>query len=97
MKSRTLMCVTAMTLLAALTLPVRFAAQVSGTNGKIAFGFGDAFTINPDGSQEHQIGPPGTRPVPPGRRTVATSSVTSSGTMVPSPPQRTPTGPTSRF
>ena len=32
---------------------------VLGTNGKIAFGFGDAFTINPDGSQEHQVGAAG--------------------------------------
>ena len=36
-------------------------ATFPGTNGKIAFNrdFGDAFTINPDGSQQHQIGPPG--------------------------------------
>jgi Tol biopolymer transport system component len=34
-------------------------ATVSATNGKIAFGFGDAFTINPDGTQVHQIGVPG--------------------------------------
>jgi Tol biopolymer transport system component len=34
-------------------------ATVSATNGKIAFGFGDAFTINPDGTQVHQIGLPG--------------------------------------
>ena len=34
-------------------------ATVSATNGKIAFGGGDAFTINPDGSQAHQIGVPG--------------------------------------
>jgi Tol biopolymer transport system component len=36
-------------------------ATFPGTNGKIVFNFdfGDAFTINPDGSQEHQIGPPG--------------------------------------
>jgi len=33
-------------------------ATVSGTNGKIAFGFGDVFTINPDGTQVHQIGVP---------------------------------------
>jgi Tol biopolymer transport system component len=35
-------------------------ATVSATNGKIAFGFGDAFTINPDGTQVHQLGVPGT-------------------------------------
>ena len=34
-------------------------ATVSATNGKIAFGFGDAFTINPDGTQVHQLGVPG--------------------------------------
>jgi hypothetical protein len=52
--------------LVALVVVVLFAlaappagATVSGTNGKIAFGFGDAFTINPDGSQAHQIGVPG--------------------------------------
>ncbi len=33
-------------------------ATVSGTNGKIAFGFGDVFTINPDGTQVHQLGVP---------------------------------------
>jgi Tol biopolymer transport system component len=39
------------------TLPA--GATVSATNGKIAFGFGDAFTINPDGTQVHQLGVPG--------------------------------------
>ncbi len=36
-------------------------ATFPGTNGKIAVNrdFGDAFSINPDGSQEHQIGPAG--------------------------------------
>lgn len=36
-------------------------ANASGSplNGKIAYGFGDAFTINPDGSQLDQIGVPG--------------------------------------
>ncbi len=33
-------------------------ATVSATNGKIAFGFGDVFTINPDGTQVHQLGVP---------------------------------------
>src|SRR6266536_2878976 len=33
-------------------------ATVSGTNGKIVFGFGDVFTINPDGTQVHQLGVP---------------------------------------
>jgi Tol biopolymer transport system component len=33
-------------------------ATVSATNGKIAFGFGDVFTINPDGTQVNQIGVP---------------------------------------
>jgi Tol biopolymer transport system component len=34
-------------------------ATGSATNGKIAYGFGDAFTINPDGTQMDQIGVPG--------------------------------------
>jgi Tol biopolymer transport system component len=34
-------------------------AAISATNGKIAFGFGDVFTINPDGTQLHQLGVPG--------------------------------------
>jgi len=33
-------------------------ATVSATNGKIAFGFADVFTINPDGTQVHQLGVP---------------------------------------
>jgi Tol biopolymer transport system component len=33
-------------------------ATVSATNGKIVFGFGDVFTINPDGTQVHQLGVP---------------------------------------
>jgi Tol biopolymer transport system component len=37
------------------------AVTAPGLNGKVAFNFdfGDAFTINPDGSQAQQIGPPG--------------------------------------
>jgi Tol biopolymer transport system component len=41
---------------AAAALPA--GATVSATNGKIAFGFGDVFTINPDGTQVHQLGVP---------------------------------------
>jgi Tol biopolymer transport system component len=66
MKSRTLTCITAITLFAVLALPVQLAAQqtVSGTNGQIAFTQGDPnslaptnsiFTANPDGLEQKQL------------------------------------------
>lgn len=49
------------TLVVALFALGSLVANASGSplNGKIAYGFGDAFTINPDGSQLDQIGVPG--------------------------------------
>ena len=63
MKSRTLTCITAMTLFTALAIPVRLAAQqtTSGTNGQIAFaqitpdGPANVFIANPDGSNMQQV------------------------------------------
>jgi Tol biopolymer transport system component len=55
-KSRTLMCITAMTLYIATTLPLAHGTFV-GKNGKIAFtgASGDVFTMNPDGSNVTQL------------------------------------------
>src|SRR6266581_8295380 len=61
MKSRTLTCIIAMTLFAALALPVQLAAQ--RTNGLIAFtqltngtdGPANVFIANPDGSNVQQV------------------------------------------
>ena len=52
-------CAALMAYVMATARPVH--ATFPGTNGRIAFNqdFGDAFTINPDGSQEHQVGPAG--------------------------------------
>jgi Tol biopolymer transport system component len=66
MKSRTLMFVTAITLFAALSLPLQLIAQqtTSGANGQIAFTQGDPnslaltnsiFTANPDGLEQKQL------------------------------------------
>ena len=67
MKSRTLMCITALTLFAALTLPGELAAQqtTTGTNGQITFTQGvldfnggapaNVFVANPDGSNVQQV------------------------------------------
>jgi Tol biopolymer transport system component len=51
-----LVALLAVALFALAALPA--GATVSGTNGKIVFGFGDVFTINPDGTQVHQLGVP---------------------------------------
>src|SRR6266508_6332289 len=51
-----LVALLAVALFALAALPA--GATVSATNGKIAFGFGDVFTINPDGTQVHQLGVP---------------------------------------
>jgi Tol biopolymer transport system component len=61
MKSRTLTCFIAMTLFAALSVPVQLAAQVSQTNGQIAFtrpsftGPANVFIANPDGSDVQEV------------------------------------------
>jgi Tol biopolymer transport system component len=67
MKSKTLTCITAITLFAALALPVQLAAQhiASGTNGQITFTQGvldfnggapaNVFVANPDGSKPEQV------------------------------------------
>ena len=67
MKSRILMCVSAITLFAALAIPVQLAAQhiASGTNGQITFTQGvldfnggapaNVFVANPDGSNVQQV------------------------------------------
>jgi Tol biopolymer transport system component len=51
-----LVALLAVALFALAALPA--GATVSGANGKIVFGFGDVFTINPDGTQVHQLGVP---------------------------------------
>ena len=61
MKSAKLMCITAITLFAALALSVRLAAQQTVTNGQIAFaqitadGPANVFIANPDGSNVQQV------------------------------------------
>ncbi len=56
MKSRTLTCITAMTLFAALAVPVRLCATFPGKNGRIAFLLGpDIYSMNADGSDVQQL------------------------------------------
>src|SRR5438445_13312146 len=63
MKSRTLTCVSAITLFAMLAIPLQLAAQqtTSGTNGQIAFaqittdGPANVFIANPDGSNVQPV------------------------------------------